>query len=96
VVKHVSAAHAKAELASLVAKAAYQGERFIIERRGKPLAALVSVDDLDALERSEQASPTPLGALAVLGAWGEIEDEEIDRLIASIYEARSADTGRAS
>jgi prevent-host-death family protein len=33
-----------------ISRAAYGGERIIIERSGKPLAALISMEDLEALE----------------------------------------------
>ncbi len=34
-------------------RASYRGERIVIERRGKPVAALVSLDDLEVLEQLE-------------------------------------------
>lgn len=34
-------------------RASYQGERIIIERRGKPVAALVPLSDVELLERLE-------------------------------------------
>ena len=37
----------------------------------------------------------PDGALALVVAWGELEDEEIDKLIEEIYAARRRDTGRS-
>ena len=50
--------------------------------------------------RNETVSPAdsrvrPGGALALVGAWGELEDEEIDKLIEEIYAARRSDTGRS-
>ena len=37
----------------------------------------------------------PQGALAFVGAWGDLmSDEEIDQFIADIYAAREQDTGR--
>ena len=47
----VSVAQAKAELSALMAAVAYQGQRVVIERRGKPMAALVSVDDLEQIDK---------------------------------------------
>ena len=62
---------AKTQLPALMACVGYGGERFVIERRGRPLAALVSVEDLARLEgvdgvsrRLGAASQTP----AILGA----------------------------
>ena len=34
-------------------RVAYGGERFLLHRRGKPLAAIVSIEDLKALEELE-------------------------------------------
>jgi prevent-host-death family protein len=49
-VKKVRVTEAKAHLSALMARAGYAGERYLIERRGKPLAALVGVEDLQRLE----------------------------------------------
>lgn len=96
--KVVGVSEAKAHLSSLMARAGYGGERFLIERRGKPLAALVGVEDLERLE-GERGGASPRssrrGALALVGAWGELaEDGEIDAMLAEIYAARERDTGR--
>ena len=58
--KRISAAQAKAHLSELMAQVAYGGEHYVIERRGKPLAALVSVDDLERLEQG-RATSAPSG-----------------------------------
>lgn len=36
----------------------------------------------------------PPGALALIGAWGEIDDQEVDAMVKDIYAARRLDTGR--
>ena len=36
----------------------------------------------------------PQGALALIGAWGEIDDQEVDAMVKDIYAARRLDTGR--
>jgi len=95
-VKKVRVTEAKAQPSSLMARAGYAGERYLIERRGKPLAALVGVEDLERLE-AEGGSPRwkPRGALALVGAWGEfVGDEEIDAMVGEIYAARERDIGR--
>jgi len=92
--ERISAAQAKAQLSALMAAVAYGGKHFIIERRGKPLAALVSVEDLERLEQGQAASAQPDWALALVGAWGEVGDEEIDALVAHIYAEREEDMGR--
>ena len=90
----VSVAQAKAELSALMAAVAYQGQRVVIERRGKPMAALVSVDDLEQIDGERATSARPRGALALIGAWGDLDDREIEAMIADIYAAREQDTGR--
>ena len=92
--KRVTAAHAKAQLSDLVAGVAHRGEHYIIERRGKPVAALVSVSELEKLEQEATTSERPLGALALVGGWRDVDDEEMDRLMADIYARRDRDTGR--
>ena len=42
-VEKVRVTEAKTHLSELMARVGYGGERFVIERRGRPLAALVGV-----------------------------------------------------
>jgi prevent-host-death family protein len=44
---------ARAELAELINRVVYGGERVVVTRHGKPLVALVSADDLRRLEEME-------------------------------------------
>ncbi|MGY0056606.1 type II toxin-antitoxin system Phd/YefM family antitoxin [Streptomyces sp. LZ34] len=44
---------ARAELAELINRVVYGGERVVVTRHGKPLVALVSADDLRRLEEIE-------------------------------------------
>ena len=92
----VRVTEAKAQLSALMARVGYGGERFVIERRGRPLAALVGVEDLAHLEgEGRGASSRPLGALALVGAWGEAEEKDLDAVLEEIYAERARDTGRA-
>src|SRR5690606_15099310 len=45
---------ARAELADLINRVVYGGERVVVTRHGKPLVALVSADDLRRLEELEE------------------------------------------
>ncbi|QDQ10173.1 type II toxin-antitoxin system Phd/YefM family antitoxin [Streptomyces spectabilis] len=45
---------ARAELADLINRVVYGGERVVVTRHGKPLVALVSADDLRRLEEAEE------------------------------------------
>ena len=93
-VKRVSAAQAKAQLSALASEVAYGDQHIIIERRGRPLAALVSIGDLERLEGERATSPRPQGALALVGAWRDIEDRDLECLVEEIYSQRERDLGR--
>ena len=56
--KEVSVGEAKAKLSSLINAVAYGGERVIIQSRGRPKAALVSVEDLRRLEGVRPLRPS--------------------------------------
>ncbi|MGW8761352.1 type II toxin-antitoxin system Phd/YefM family antitoxin [Streptomyces sp. NPDC055815] len=45
---------ARAELADLINRVVYGGERVVVTRHGKPLVALVSAADLEELEAAEK------------------------------------------
>lgn len=94
VAKEVSAANAKSQLAALASEVAFGGQRIVVQRRGKPWVGIVSVDDLEYLERHRSLSARPLGALAMVGAWNEVADEVVDSLVKEIYDNRESDTGR--
>jgi len=51
----ISVAEARQRLSELMARVAFGHQRIVIERRGKPLAALVSVADLERLEDLDAA-----------------------------------------
>lgn len=50
---HVSVSQARDDLAELVNRAAYKEARVIITRRGRPIAAIVPIEDVAYLERLE-------------------------------------------
>ena len=49
----VSTVHARSHLSDLINRTAYGKERFVLTRRGKSLAALVPLEDLEVLEKLE-------------------------------------------
>jgi prevent-host-death family protein len=73
--KSVSVAEAKGRFSELVNRAAYGKERFLIERRGKLVGAIVSAEDLARLEEKE-SGPAPRGLLALAGLMDGIDDFE--------------------
>ena len=93
--KRVSAAQAKAQLSALSAEVAFGGQQVIIERRGRPLVALVSMADLELLEQVRSTAALPRGALALVGAWKEASDDELDSFVEDIYACRVLDAGRS-
>jgi prevent-host-death family protein len=47
----VSVAELRQDLADVLNRAEYRGERFVVHRRGKVAAALIPIEDLELLER---------------------------------------------
>ncbi len=66
----VSVAHTRSHLSELIARSAHGHERFIITRRNKPVAALVSIDDLKIIEQHKEQA----GLAEVAGMWPEFDD----------------------
>ncbi|MGV9314596.1 type II toxin-antitoxin system Phd/YefM family antitoxin [Streptomyces sp. NPDC003691] len=59
---------ARAELAELINRVVYGGERVVVTRHGKPLVALVSAADLERLERiGEEEGEQMISAVSALG-----------------------------
>lgn len=81
---------AKKRLSELMSRVVYSGERFVIQRRGKPMAALVSADDVARLEEEPAA---PKGLLAAVGAWADFD--ELDQVVEEIYQQRKRARDRA-
>lgn len=61
----IPVARAKSHLSELIAKSSYNNEKFIITRRNKPVAAIVSIDDLRIIEQHEQRQ----GLASIAGKW---------------------------
>lgn len=79
----LSVADTKARFSELLSRVQLKGERFVIERHGRPVAALIGLEDLDALVNP----PKPrLGGLGLIGAIDD--DAVIDALVADIYASR--------
>lgn len=82
----------KAKLSEFLGRVAFTRERFVVTRHGKPIAALVPMDDLRRLEKldatntSESESPEQHPLMAVYGGWADRDD--IDDLVAEIYADR--------
>jgi prevent-host-death family protein len=83
--ERVNAQEARAKLAELTRRAGYGGERFILCYRGRDVAAIVPVEDLEALERLEDEVDLreAEAALAAIESGGEtpLTLEELDRTL---------------
>lgn len=85
----IGVGEAKKRFSEIMSRVVYGGERFIVSRRGRPMVALVSADDLEMLEGQAEA---PRGLLAAVGA---VEDfEELDAIVKEIYRQREHSAGR--
>jgi len=83
----VSVAEAKSHLSELIAKSAHGGERFVITRRNRPVAALVSLEDLQIIEQQQQRQ----GLAAVAGKWKGFD--ELAEAMGDLAELRQAGGG---
>jgi prevent-host-death family protein len=81
---------AKRRFSELMSRVAYKQERFLVQRRGRPMVALVSPEELERLEHEPLA---PKGLLAAIGAWAGYE--ELDQVVEDIYRQREAAQDRA-
>ncbi|MET9518161.1 type II toxin-antitoxin system Phd/YefM family antitoxin [Streptomyces sp. NPDC002994] len=60
---------ARAELAELINRVVYGGERVVVTRHGKPLVALVSAADLARLEgEQEAAEESVISSISTIGS----------------------------
>ncbi len=55
----IGIAKIKHNISTIVNRVAFGRERIILTSRGKPKAALVSIDDLEKLEMLEKSTPSP-------------------------------------
>jgi prevent-host-death family protein len=61
----MTVAAARNQFSDVLRRAQYGGERVVVERRGKPVAAVVSTDDLRRLEALEESADTRDAAAAL-------------------------------
>ncbi len=63
--QYVGMVEAKSKLAELVGQVKYGGQRYVLERRGRPMAVLISLEEYERLkaqpgaEAGDHASPLP-------------------------------------
>lgn len=86
--KVVSIAEAKSHFSEYISKVAYAGEKYLITKRGKPLVALVPIQDLKNIKAGKEEK----GLSEIIGKWKNFE--EIENNINKIYSSRKEDKGR--
>ena len=91
--RRVSMEQAQTDLSALLDEVARGEGPLVIEQGGQPRAALLSLADLRRLQAGGQKAPAR-GALALVGAWQDLDDAIIDEMVRDIYETRAADTSR--
>jgi antitoxin (DNA-binding transcriptional repressor) of toxin-antitoxin stability system len=73
--KNIGVAEVKKAFSAVISEVSLKGEHFVIEKKGKPMAALVSVQELQRIEDSKEKEKKN-GLLAAIGAWEDFEDLE--------------------
>ena len=70
------------KLSEIVGRCAYGGDRFVVKRHGRPLAAIVPIEDMyvaqyleDQLDSAEYRRALEAGELEKTRPWGEIKAE---------------------
>lgn len=66
----ISIADVKARISEIVAKSQHAQQRFLLTRRAKPVAAIVSLEDLQWLQQREERQ----GLAAIAGKWQGFEE----------------------
>jgi prevent-host-death family protein len=88
--KVIPVAEAKTHLSEYLTISYKEGIRIVITKRGKPFAALVSIQDLKNLEQADVKN----GLAEIAGKWDHFD--EISPGIDDIYTSRQEDTHRNS
>jgi prevent-host-death family protein len=56
----VGMVEAKSKLAELVGQVKYGGKRYVLERRGRPMAILINVEEYEQLQANAKSPVSPL------------------------------------
>jgi antitoxin (DNA-binding transcriptional repressor) of toxin-antitoxin stability system len=83
--KKIGVAEVKKQFSAVMSEVSLKGEHFIVERKGKPTAAMVSVKDLEMIE-GPKIRGKKKGLLAAIGAWEDFDD--LEKMVMTIYEGR--------
>ena len=87
----ITIAEAGEALSEVIERAAATGERILISREGKPIAAIVSAEELKRLDYQKH-EPQPGTLAEVAGQWEHFE--EVEPYIEEVYQARQKEADR--
>lgn len=90
---HLSVADAKARFGAVLDGVLHRDERYVIERHGRPVAAIVSLRDLHRLERQQPNGGA--GAMALVGLWYGVPEDEVDALVVRMRATRGGSSSRS-
>lgn len=83
--KVMGVAEVKRKFSEVVGDVVFKKETYIIERRGKPVVAIVGLEDEKKLKKGNKKGPKK-GLLAALAAWEDFEG--LDQMVKEIYHDR--------
>ena len=89
--KNLGVAEVKKSFSTVISRVSLKGEYFVIEKKGKPMAALVPVQDLEKIADGGEKKPNK-GLLAAIGAWEDYKD--LEKTIDTIYGQRKKSKDR--
>jgi len=89
--QRISAREARSRFAEITDSVRYTGEPVIVEKQGRPFVAVVSLDDVDELERLRAEQRAMLFTQAAARAARKHEPEETDEeIVAALKETRES------
>lgn len=89
--KNIGVAEVKKSFSAVISEVSLKGEHFVIEKKGKPMAALVSVQELQQIEGLKGREKNK-GLLAAIGAWEDFEG--LENVVSAIYKGRKKSKDR--
>jgi antitoxin (DNA-binding transcriptional repressor) of toxin-antitoxin stability system len=89
--KNMGVAELKKAFSAIISEVSLKGEHFVIEKKGKPMAALVSLQEFQRIEGAKEKEKKK-GLLAAIGAWEDFED--LESTVSDIYKRRKKSKDR--
>jgi prevent-host-death family protein len=89
---NISVAEAKSHFSKYISKVAYADKRFVITKRNKPIAALVSIDELQKIDLREKSEKESKKFSEMIRKWKDFDEIADD--VEKAYRERPKDKGR--